>query len=336
MKSEEKTRTPLVSIVTATYNHAPYIAEALDSFLAQETEYPYEIIVHDDASTDGTTEIVRNYAEKYPDIVKPIFQKTNQYSQGINIYEFVIPHIRGKYIAQCEGDDFWCDKHKLQKQIAYMEQHPECSYCFCNSYRVNLKSEIIGEQLPAEKSRVFSSREIIAAPEIFLATASTVYKTKDAIGFPPELLAGEAGDVPLRQFLMLKGNAYGFSDKMCCYRVMTPNSFSDRYEQERKYNPKIFMLKNDIYLLAYQRFDAYTNGMYHQELTSKINQKIYIKYMLLADWNSLKKEPFKTMFHDEPFQTQLIVFLKSHFPKLLRIYRRVRYGKEIQLRKEGF
>ena len=74
MKSEEKTRTPLVSIVTATYNHAPYIAEALDSFLAQETEYPYEIIVHDDASTDGTTEIVRNYAEKYPDIVKPIFQ----------------------------------------------------------------------------------------------------------------------------------------------------------------------------------------------------------------------------------------------------------------------
>lgn len=83
------------------------------------------------------------------------------------MYEFIIPHIKGKYVAQCEGDDYWCDEKKLQKQVDYMEKHPECSYCFCNSYNVNLKSEIIGTQTPVNKSRVFSSREIIAAPEIF-------------------------------------------------------------------------------------------------------------------------------------------------------------------------
>ena len=101
---------PMVSICCAAFNHAPYIAEALESFLAQDV--PIEILVHDDASTDGTQDILRDYARRYPDVVRPLFETENQYSRGVAIDPtFNYPRARGKYIALCEGDDCWCDPH---------------------------------------------------------------------------------------------------------------------------------------------------------------------------------------------------------------------------------
>lgn len=315
----------MVSILTTAYNHEAFIAEALDSFLMQETEYPFEVIVHDDASTDRTAEIIRRYAKKYPDIIRPVYQKENQFSKGNSPYDFMKPLVRGKYIAQCEGDDFWCDKYKLQKQINYMELHPECSFCFCNSYNVDLKSNIIKEVSPVEKSRVLGQREMIAKPEIYLATAGTVYRSKDCAEFPEELLAGEAGDIPLRNFLMLRGNAYGFADRMVCYRVMVPGSWSDRYRKDGKYNIENFLKKNQLYLEYYQRFDNYTNGEYHEELMPHINKRKFSEYMIKADWKKLHQEPFKTMYKKQPFKQKVVVSLKYFFPSLMRCYHHIKH-----------
>ena len=115
---------PLNSICSITYNHAPYIRHCLDGFLMQKTNFKYEIIIHDDASTDGTTEIIKEYAEKYPDLIMPVFQTENQYSKGLRglFVKFVFPHAKGKYIALCEGDDFWIDPYKLQKQVEILEK----------------------------------------------------------------------------------------------------------------------------------------------------------------------------------------------------------------------
>lgn len=123
--------TPLVSICSITYNHAPYIRQCLDGFLMQKTKFRYEIIIHDDASTDGTTEIIKEYAEKHPDLITPIFQKENQYSKGIRgmFPRFCFPHAKGKYIALCEGDDYWTDPLKLQKQVDFLESHPDYVMC---------------------------------------------------------------------------------------------------------------------------------------------------------------------------------------------------------------
>ena len=122
---------PLLSIHCITYNHAPFIRQALDGFVMQKTNFPFEVIIHDDASTDGTTEIIREYEAKYPDIIKPIYQTENQWSKGVNINkEFIFPKIKGQYVALCEGDDYWTDKNKLQKQVDYMDAHPDCSLCF--------------------------------------------------------------------------------------------------------------------------------------------------------------------------------------------------------------
>lgn len=120
---------PFVTILCATYNQEDYIAQTIEGFLMQKVNFPIEIIVHDDASTDGTAEIVRQYAEKYPDIIKPILQKENQYSQNSNIWEnFMYPKAQGKYIAECEGDDYWIDPNKLQRQVDFLESHPDYIY----------------------------------------------------------------------------------------------------------------------------------------------------------------------------------------------------------------
>lgn len=124
--------TPLVSICCITYNHAQFIRKCLDGFLMQKTDFPIEILIHDDCSTDGTTEIIREYEAKYPDLIFPLYEEENQYQQGkageIDFYNY--RRARGKYIAYCEGDDYWTDPLKLQKQVDFMEANPEYSVCF--------------------------------------------------------------------------------------------------------------------------------------------------------------------------------------------------------------
>ncbi len=122
---------PLVSICCITYNHESYIRETIEGFLMQKTKFPIEVLIHDDASTDKTADIIREYENKYPDIIKPIYQFDNKYSKGISVSEtYNFPRARGKYIAMCEGDDYWTDPSKLQKQVDFMEVNPDCSLCF--------------------------------------------------------------------------------------------------------------------------------------------------------------------------------------------------------------
>jgi len=125
---------PLVSICCVIYNHAPFIRKCLDGFLMQETNFPIEILIHDDCSTDGTTEIIKEYSSKYPDLIFPLYETENQYSkpgrESMDFYNY--RRAKGKYIAYCEGDDYWTDPLKLQKQVDFMETHNEYSVCFHN------------------------------------------------------------------------------------------------------------------------------------------------------------------------------------------------------------
>ena len=118
---------PLVSICCITFNHEKYIGQTLEGFLMQKTYFPFEILIHDDASTDATANIIREYEAKYPNIIKPIYQTENQFSKGIrSMYGvFNFPRATGKYIAMCEGDDYWIDENKLQSQADFLEQNED-------------------------------------------------------------------------------------------------------------------------------------------------------------------------------------------------------------------
>lgn len=120
---------PLASVRCITYNHGKYIESAIKSFLIQKTTFPIQIAIYDDASTDGTSEIVRQYQEKYPDLIHAVLQKENQHSKGVKPSRLIGHLIKGKYVASCEGDDYWIDELKLEKQVGFLEENSDYSLC---------------------------------------------------------------------------------------------------------------------------------------------------------------------------------------------------------------
>lgn len=144
----------LLNIVCLAYNQKDYIKDCLDGFVMQKTDFRFNAIVHDDASTDGTADIIREYAEKYPDIIIPVYEEVNQFKTG-HIYDKVFPLINGKYIAQCEGDDYWIDPLKLQKQVDYLELHPDCVVS-CHRYYIRQEPQ---KDLTLQPNIYFDSEE---------------------------------------------------------------------------------------------------------------------------------------------------------------------------------
>ncbi|CAC9976597.1 glycosyltransferase family 2 protein [Flavobacterium panici] len=162
---ENSNTNPLVSIICTTFNHESFIGETLNGFLIQKTTFPFEIIVHDDASTDNTESVINDFAVKYPLIIKPILQKENQYSKKeVNIWsDFTFPKAQGKYIALCEGDDYWIDELKLQKQVDFLENNSEYVITWTDFYT---KKE--AELIPND----FNS----TLPDIYTIDFNTIFK----------------------------------------------------------------------------------------------------------------------------------------------------------------
>ena len=208
-----------VTIRCITYNQKDYIRQCLDGFVMQQTNFRYEAIVHDDASTDGTADIVREYAEKYPDIIKPIFETENQYSKHDgSLGRIMNAHTRGKYVAICEGDDYWTDPHKLQKQADFLDANPQCSltYHACKNVfstpcKVNyLSGENVKEfytdvdliDYPFQTATVMYKKEIID---------SELYKKATAIGCT-------SGDTIFFLTASRFGTIEGVNEQMSVYR----------------------------------------------------------------------------------------------------------------------
>lgn len=137
----------IVAIKCLVYNHEPYLRDCLEGFVMQQTNFPFVAIVHDDASTDSSAAIIREYEEKYPNIIKPIYETENQYSKRDGsvgrIMDEAIDATGAKYVAMCEGDDYWTDSLKLQKQVDFMEANPECGLCYTDYSKCNSGGELI-------------------------------------------------------------------------------------------------------------------------------------------------------------------------------------------------
>lgn len=273
----------MVSICCLAYNHEKYIRDALDSFLNQKTDFKYEILIHDDASTDNTAEIIKEYEKKYPDIIKPIYQKENQHSKGVKISASIqYPRAEGKYIAMCEGDDFWIDSHKLQKQVTYFENHPECSLLVHASKNVTVNKEDIEINRPFEQECDVSTEKIINGGGGFFATNSMLFKRELTESFPAFYLNAHIGDYPLTIYLSLCGTVHYMSDVMSAYRQGVPGSWS---ENERK--SMVQSLRNTEKMIElYKSLDEDTEGKYHDVIAKNRTEfetllkkkKIILKY----------------------------------------------------------
>lgn len=229
---------PLVSICCITYNHAPYIRQCLDSFLMQETDFAYEILIHDDASTDGTQDIIKEYELKYPEIIKPIYQTVNQYSQGIKISPtYNWPRAKGKYIASCEGDDYWTDPFKLNKQVKILESDPSLSAC-THRHQILKNNKLTGPSSSAANERLSLEDLIWNIP---FQTASIVFR-KDSLHITPDIQPFIL-DTFLYMLLAEQGDIYFMSDIMSVYRlhdggIWSPHSKLKKMEIREFYQNK--------------------------------------------------------------------------------------------------
>ncbi len=193
---------PLASISCTTYNHALFIRQCLDHLLAQKTNFPFEIIIHDDASIDGTREIVAAYALKYPDIIFPYYQNENQYSKGIrgltSLYNH--PRCRGQYIAVCEGDDVWPDPTKLQKQVDFLESHEDYVLTFHDFSVVDEKNQIIDASPMSHQHQRDASSEDLIMGKLLTMTVTLCFRNV-IVDFPPEKYKVTNGDTFLISML---------------------------------------------------------------------------------------------------------------------------------------
>ena len=171
-----------VSIYCATYNHVGLIRKCLDGFVMQKTNFKYEAWIHDDKSTDGTIEVLMEYEEKYPEIIHVVYEEENQYSQGNSIRKIMNPYLTGKYVAVCEGDDYWTDAYKLQKQFDFMEKHQDVALCAHGAIELNLENGHSWLRPPIPKENCYISMEdIIRYGGGYFPTCSTFLKNDFAI-----------------------------------------------------------------------------------------------------------------------------------------------------------
>ena len=213
------TEHPLVSIKCLAYNHEKFIAQAMDGFLMQETDFPFEVIVHDDASKDKTADILREYEKKFPLIVKPVYQTENQYSkQDGSLTRAANAPLKGKYIAECEGDDYWIDPHKLQLQVDFLESHPDYAMTFHDAEIKNELGENSTESVyPQLEDRDYSATEIFEKWTI--PTASMVYK-REVFDYPIQNIFNILnGDLFHVEKCAHTGKIRCFNKKMSVYRI---------------------------------------------------------------------------------------------------------------------
>jgi glycosyltransferase involved in cell wall biosynthesis len=248
----ENIKVPLVSIVCLSYNHEKFIRQCLDGFINQKTNFSFEIIIHDDASTDNTQEIIREYEQKYPQLLVPIYQKINQFrnNQGINIWtDITFPISRGKYIALCEGDDYWTDPLKLQKQVEYMERNSKIGLVFTNINKVDSNGKLISRDFLNEYKKEFklTAEDFIinawfAAPCTWLIRKEILKKALKYI--KPEY---NVGDLPLIIGASNEGSIAFLDYTTSAYRVLQ-NSASHFDNELDKINflYKIFTIQMDL------------------------------------------------------------------------------------------
>ena len=273
MQKSEDNRPLMVSIRCATYNHANYIRQCLDGFVMQKTNFRFEAIVHDDASTDGTTEVVREYAEKYPDIIKPMYEVENQYSRNLaEMNKRINDRLVGKYIAICEGDDYWIDPLKLQKQVDYLEEHPECTMT-CN--RTKLYSErdkaFIGEQYCLNENGTLRAEDAINRTGLYVPTCSILYRRQILDAYPDYCKKCLVGDYPLQIFCAMKGYIYYFNDAMSVYRRFNSNSWVGQQEWGKFSMKRIEIVKSRVKML---RGFMCENSTYRKVFEDKISDEI--------------------------------------------------------------
>ena len=319
-----------VTIYCTAYNHEPYIRDALEGFLSQKTDFTFEILVTDDASADGTTGILREYQARYPDIVRFFHQEKNLFSQGINIYEEIMyPNTRGQYVAYCEGDDYWTDPEKLQKQVSFLDSHPDYSACVHNSIchfcagnhpdapllPFSGDRDVPFSQIIQGMSRCFHTSSILGRAE-FLCNPPDFQAVAFTYGFT---------DYALSLWLCLNGRIRFLDSPMSVYRINSnPASWSSG--RDAAYQKKTAFVTGEIEMMKAMlpHLNTQQTALTEAELLKREYELLYLSGKV----EEMTRPPYNVLYEQEPLSFRIKTRLKRMFPSLHEAYRNRQGYKE--------
>ena len=312
-----------VSIICNAYNQERYIRDALDGFLMQETNFPFEVLVHDDASTDGTADIIREYEQKRPDLIKPIYETENQYhKRDGTIKRLQAERTKGKYVAMCEGDDYWTDPLKLQKQFDFMEAHPEYTLCGCSTQWLNMltgkveKRSCTDHDVDVSLDEFVNPRNGRPFPFVSFFIKTEIWRDRPLWGFP-------VGDLPMTYYAAMKGKVRMLADTMCVYRWYTENSWTKRtsgFESRAKIHLKM--------IAGFENMNRDTDFQYDEIIQRRIRVHRYSAAKLSHDFHALTSGELGEMYRKRSFSHRLMDRLCCQMPNLYTILERFVGRKE--------
>jgi glycosyltransferase involved in cell wall biosynthesis len=226
---------PKVSVCIITYNHEKFVSQALDGVLMQKTDFNFEVLIGEDDSSDDTRKIVKEYARRYPGKIRLFLNNRRDViyinSKPTGRYNLInnLKHSQGEYIALLEGDDFWSDQQKLQKQVDFLEDHPECSMCFHWVDRLDEESgQLIDPPIGPEVMQEAYALDDLYEQGNFIGTCSVVYRNRMFKGIPDWYYNVPVGDFPLHLLNAAHGKI-GFIDEiMGVYRMHKGGVFSEK------------------------------------------------------------------------------------------------------------
>lgn len=269
---------PLVSVGIITYNHEKFIRQCLEGVMMQKTNFEFEVIIGEDCSTDNTRNIVKEFEEKYPGIIKPIYHNTNV-GGARNAYEFCYPELKGKYIAICEGDDYWTDPEKLQKQVDFLEHNPGYVMCYHRINRVNEDGEIIHRRENSDVIKYLSQKEIfhVSIPTLTLMFRNCIKE------IPKEIIDAQCGDSFIRGMLSTFGGAANLGFVGAHYRIHPGGIYSSKTTMQQ-------------FLFSLHARKQMKRCAYFSKAQKKEIKKEYLERKLSYLMHFLKKREFSNFF----------------------------------------
>jgi len=311
---------PLITVILPTHNHAPFIGKSIESVLMQKTRYSFDVLLHDDASTDGTAEICHMYATKYPDKITLLAQTVNQYQYDRHIQSRILfPRVNAKYTAILDGDDYWIDPLKLDRQIEYMEAHEDCTLCISGALKVDIHGNTLNatDASPYPIDCVVNPDDLITAGGEFCASSTIVAPTKMLQNMPDFCLLTEVEDLPVQLLGALCGYAWYFAAHMTAYRFAVPGSWSTRqYGADTDTRLKT----HESIRAQLTAFDTYTQGKHHEAFQIAIRYQEYLELCLKRELCAIKKPPYRSLYKRQSWKRRLRLHLEKYCPHLVKRY----------------
>ncbi len=316
----------IVSIVCNTYNHEKYIRDTLESFVNQKTDFEYEILVYDDASTDNTVSIIKEYEKNYPNLIKPIYQTVNQYSRKLKPGVQNRKRATGKYVAICEGDDYWIDQFKLQKQVDYMEKHSDCTFCFTNGLICYGNDKPTDKKIvPWDKNSIVKKNDDYDVGEVellgYIPTCAFLYR--NGLNMIEVSDTAFQGDIYIKLSMTSHGYAHFINEPMVVYRRGVSGSETARWAKDKQHFSKIC----DRYLALFNELLDYFDSKYENVIHMRICQWKIHKYFINENYAELKKiiktNEIKNLRAGN-FYSRLRYSLLCRFPKIVHFIRRLK------------